>query len=95
MGVVEFVFGMAHRGRLNILANIFGKPYNEIFKEFEGVEYVNDEVDGDVKYHMGYSSQIESDNKNIHLTLVPNPSHLEAVNAVAAGVYRRGGARRL
>ena len=88
LGVSEFVFGMAHRGRLNILANIFGKPLEEIFKEFEGVEYVDDEFDGDVKYHMGYNSELTESNKKIKLTLVPNPSHLEAVNAVAAGICR-------
>ncbi len=88
LGVSEFVFGMAHRGRLNILANIFGKPFEEIFKEFEGVEYIDDEFDGDVKYHMGYSSEIQNDNDKVKLTLVPNPSHLEAVNAVAAGICK-------
>ena len=56
---------MAHRGRLNILANIFGKPFEEIFKEFEGVEYIDDEFDGDVKYHMGYSSEIIHNNKRV------------------------------
>ncbi len=89
LGVSEFVFGMAHRGRLNILANIFGKPFEEIFKEFEGVEYIDDEFDGDVKYHMGYNSEIIHDNKKVKLTLVPNPSHLEAVNAVAAGICKK------
>jgi len=88
LGVQEFVFGMAHRGRLNILANIFGKPFEDIFKEFEGVEYINDEFDGDVKYHMGYSSEIKHNDKKVNLTLVPNPSHLEAVNAVAAGICK-------
>ena len=88
LGVDEFVFGMAHRGRLNILANIFGKPFEDIFKEFEGVEYLDDEFDGDVKYHMGYNSEIKYGDKNVNLTLVPNPSHLEAVNAVAAGICK-------
>ena len=66
MGVSEFVFGMAHRGRLNILANIFGKPFEEIFKEFEGVEYVDDEFDGDVKYHMGYNSELTESAKKLN-----------------------------
>ena len=89
LGVSEFVFGMAHRGRLNILANIFGKPFEEIFKEFEGVEYIDDEFDGDVKYHMGYSSEIIHNNKRVKMILVPNPSHLEAVNAVASGICKK------
>ncbi len=88
LGVEDFVFGMAHRGRLNILANIFGKPFEDIFKEFEGVEYIDDEFDGDVKYHMGYSSEIQHNNKKANLTLVPNPSHLEAVNAVVSGICK-------
>ena len=89
MGVEEFVFGMAHRGRLNVLANILGKTYEQIFNEFEGNAIPDTTMgDGDVKYHLGYSSQINSDNKTIHLKLTPNPSHLEAVNPVMQGFVR-------
>ncbi|HEY8404010.1 MAG TPA: 2-oxoglutarate dehydrogenase E1 component [Flavobacteriales bacterium] len=90
MGVKEFVIGMAHRGRLNVLANIFGKPYEQIFAEFDGVEYDEDaSFDGDVKYHYGYSKSIETDKGNkVHLTLCPNPSHLEAVDPVVEGLTR-------
>ncbi len=89
MGVEEFVFGMAHRGRLNVLANILGKTYEQIFNEFEGITIPDTTMgDGDVKYHLGYSSQIISDNKTIHLKLTPNPSHLEAVNPVMQGFVR-------
>jgi len=88
MEIEEFVFGMAHRGRLNILANIFEKPYENMFKEFEGVEYLEDEFDGDVKYHMGYNSEVNFNNKKASLKLVPNPSHLETVNCVVQGICR-------
>ncbi|MFM1931284.1 MAG: hypothetical protein RL226_587, partial [Bacteroidota bacterium] len=90
MGVKEFVVGMAHRGRLNTLAHIFEKPYQEIFGEFEGKDYDDDGVfDGDVKYHLGYSTDIKTENgNNVHLTLTPNPSHLEAVNPVVEGLTR-------
>ena len=86
----EFVVGMAHRGRLNTLAHIFGKPYREIFAEFEGKDYDDDgEFDGDVKYHLGYSTDVVADNgKDVHLTLTPNPSHLEAVDPVVEGLCR-------
>ena len=86
----EFVVGMAHRGRLNTLAHIFGKPYREIFAEFEGKDYDDDgEFDGDVKYHLGYSTNVVADNgKQVHLTLAPNPSHLEAVDPVVEGLCR-------
>lgn len=89
-GVKEFVIGMAHRGRLNVLANIFGKPYKEIFAEFDGVEYDEDaSFDGDVKYHYGYSTVVTTNGGNkVHLTLSPNPSHLEAVNPVVEGLTR-------
>lgn len=90
LGVEEVVFGMAHRGRLNVLANIIGKTYEEIFNEFEG-NNVGDPAygDGDVKYHMGYSAQhATSSGKNMYLKLMPNPSHLEAVNPVVAGFCR-------
>jgi 2-oxoglutarate dehydrogenase E1 component len=89
-GVEEIVFGMAHRGRLNVLANILGKPYEEIFAEFED-NFLADSVagDGDVKYHLGFSSDHTSaKGKPIHLSLTPNPSHLEAVDPVVEGRTR-------
>ncbi len=88
--VEEVVIGMAHRGRLNVLANIMQKTYENIFNEFEGGAIPDQSFgDGDVKYHMGYSSQVEtSSKKNIHLKLAPNPSHLEAVNPVVEGFSR-------
>lgn len=88
--VQEVVIGMAHRGRLNILANIMGKTYEQIFSEFEGTAKVDQTMgSGDVKYHMGFGSDIETvDGKNIHLKLMPNPSHLEAVNPVVLGFSR-------
>lgn len=89
-GVHEVVIGMAHRGRLNVLANILGKTYAQIFNEFEGnIEPDLTMGDGDVKYHLGYSSLLKKkDNKKIHVKLVPNPSHLEAVNPVVEGFSR-------
>ena len=90
LGLKEFVVGMAHRGRLNVLANIFNKTYDKIFSEFEGKEY-DDEVlfDGDVKYHLGITSEIETDNgNNVKITLSPNPSHLEAVDPIVEGITR-------
>ncbi|PHN04285.1 2-oxoglutarate dehydrogenase E1 component [Flavilitoribacter nigricans] len=87
--VEEIVIGMAHRGRLNVLANIMGKTYGQIFNEFEGTAVPDLSFgDGDVKYHLGYSSQIQMDEKLVHLKLVPNPSHLEAVNPVVEGFAR-------
>ncbi|MDE3144711.1 MAG: 2-oxoglutarate dehydrogenase E1 component [Bacteroidota bacterium] len=88
--VQEVVIGMAHRGRLNVLANIFGKTYEQIFSEFEGTAKVDQTMgSGDVKYHMGYGSDIETPGgKNIHLKLMPNPSHLEAVDPVVTGFAR-------
>ena len=88
--VKEVVIGMAHRGRLNILANIMGKTYEQIFSEFEGTAKLDQTMgSGDVKYHMGYGSDIYTpDGKNIHLKLMPNPSHLEAVNPVVEGFSR-------
>ncbi len=89
-GVEEVVFGMAHRGRLNVLANILGKTYEQIFTEFEG-EMPEDQSfgDGDVKYHLGFSSQVTTPHgKQTYLKLVPNPSHLEAVNPVVEGFAR-------
>jgi 2-oxoglutarate dehydrogenase E1 component len=89
-GVQEVVIGMAHRGRLNILANIMGKTYEEIFNEFEGKSTPDSTMgSGDVKYHLGFSSQPTTANgKMIHLKLAPNPSHLEAVDPVVLGFAR-------
>ena len=90
MGIQEFVFGMAHRGRLNVLANILDKTYEQIFNEFEGKTIPDTTMgDGDVKYHLGYSSQVDAAaGKKVHLKLTPNPSHLEAVNPVMQGFVR-------
>ena len=89
-GVEEVMIGMAHRGRLNVLANIMGKTYEQIFSEFEGTAKPDLTMgDGDVKYHMGYSSDIITPGqKKVHLKLAPNPSHLEAVNPVVEGFIR-------
>ncbi len=90
IGVEEVVIGMAHRGRLNVLVNIMGKTYEQVFSEFEGSVLPDMTMgDGDVKYHMGYSSQIITETgKKIDLKLAPNPSHLEAVNPVVEGFVR-------
>jgi 2-oxoglutarate dehydrogenase E1 component len=90
LGIEEFVIGMAHRGRLNILANIMNKTYTDIFSEFEGKGYdVNSPFGGDVKYHLGYSTDVEvASGKKIHLSLCPNPSHLEAVDPLVEGIVR-------
>jgi 2-oxoglutarate dehydrogenase E1 component len=89
LGVKEFIFGMAHRGRLNVLANIFNKTYAAIFSEFEGKEYEDNLFDGDVKYHLGYSAEVTTDGGiDVHMTLAPNPSHLEAVDPVVEGITR-------
>ncbi len=90
LGVKEVVIGMAHRGRLNILANIMGKTYQQIFSEFEGTAIPDQTMgSGDVKYHMGYGSELQTpDNKTVHLKLMPNPSHLEAVDPVVVGFAR-------
>ncbi len=89
-GVEEVAIGMAHRGRLNVLANIMGKTYEEIFNEFEGnVQADLTMGDGDVKYHLGFSSQYPVENgKSVYMKLMPNPSHLEAVNPVVNGFAR-------
>lgn len=89
-GVKEVVIGMAHRGRLNVLANIMGKTYEQIFSEFEGTGAVDQTMgSGDVKYHMGFGSEIRTTgDKTMHLKLMPNPSHLEAVNPVVEGFAR-------
>jgi 2-oxoglutarate dehydrogenase E1 component len=89
LGIEEFVIGMAHRGRLNILSNIMQKPYEEIFREFAAIDYDEENTLGDVKYHQGYDSTITSYNgKKIKLNLVPNPSHLETVGPVVQGIAR-------
>jgi 2-oxoglutarate dehydrogenase E1 component len=90
LGVQEVMIGMAHRGRLNVLANIMGKTYEQIFSEFEGTATPDLTMgDGDVKYHMGYSSEVEAaGGQKVNLKLAPNPSHLEAVNPVVEGFVR-------
>ena len=89
-GVEEVVIGMAHRGRLNVLANIMGKTYEQIFSEFEGTAVLDQTMgSGDVKYHMGFSSEVTTFNhKKVNLKLMPNPSHLEAVDPVVLGFAR-------
>ncbi len=89
-GVRDIVYGMAHRGRLNILANVMAKPYKVIFHEFHGGSSNPDDVagSGDVKYHLGTSTDREFDGINVHMSLVPNPSHLEAVDPVVLGKVR-------
>ena len=90
LGVREIVIGMPHRGRLNVLANVMSKPYVAIFSEFQGVSSQPDDVQGsgDVKYHLGTSSDREFDGNKVHLSLTANPSHLEAVNPVVLGKAR-------
>ena len=90
LDVHEVVIGMAHRGRLNVLANIMGKTYEQIFSEFEGTAKLDQTMgSGDVKYHMGYGSEIKTGHdKTVHLKLMPNPSHLEAVDPVVVGFAR-------
>jgi len=88
-GIQEFILGMAHRGRLNVLANILHKSYETIFSEFRGIEFDDSYLLGDVKYHLGFSSETKTKNGNkVKLGLVPNPSHLEAVNPVVEGIVR-------
>ncbi|WP_299365346.1 2-oxoglutarate dehydrogenase E1 component [Winogradskyella sp.] len=88
-GVKEFVMGMAHRGRLSTLTNIFGKSAKDIFSEFDGKDYEQKVFDGDVKYHLGWTSNRETyNNKKINLNIAPNPSHLETVGAVVQGIAR-------
>ena len=90
LGVKDFVMGMAHRGRLNTLTNIFKKRPKDIFSEFEGKEFdFETTFDGDVKYHQGFTSEVTLDNgEKVGMTLAPNPSHLEAVNTVVEGIAR-------
>jgi 2-oxoglutarate dehydrogenase E1 component len=89
LGIREFVMGMAHRGRLSVLANIFKKDCKSIFTEFEGKEYDDEEFSGDVKYHLGYSTNVKTrGGADVRMTLAPNPSHLEAVGPVVEGIAR-------
>src|SRR5262245_8301950 len=96
MGVQEIILGMAHRGRLNVLAAVMGKPYQAIFHEFQGGSATPDDVlgSGDVKYHLGASSDRSFDGNNVHLSLTANPSHLEIVNPVVLGKARAKQAKR-
>ncbi|MFB2551258.1 2-oxoglutarate dehydrogenase E1 component [Ensifer soli] len=90
LGLKEIVLGMAHRGRLNVLTNVMGKPHRAVFHEFKGGSYAPDDVEGsgDVKYHLGASSDREFDSNKVHLSLTANPSHLEIVNPVVMGKAR-------
>jgi 2-oxoglutarate dehydrogenase E1 component len=96
LGVQEIILGMAHRGRLNVLAAVMGKPYQAIFHEFQGGSATPDDVlgSGDVKYHLGASSDRAFDGNNVHLSLTANPSHLEIVNPVVLGKARAKQAKR-
>jgi hypothetical protein len=102
MGLKDIVFGMAHRGRLNVLTQVMAKPHRAVFHEFKGGSFKPDEVEGsgDVKYHLGASSDREFDGNKVHLSLTANPSHLEIVNPVVMGKARAkqdqiaGGAQR-
>lgn len=88
-GVKQFVMGMAHRGRLNVLTNIFGKSPKDIFSEFDGKDYEETIFDGDVKYHLGWTSMRETDSgKRVNMNIAPNPSHLETVNGIVEGIAR-------
>lgn len=87
-GVESFIMGMAHRGRLNTLTNIFEKRPKDIFNEFKGKEFDAEDFDGDVKYHLGYTTKVNKSGKEVSLTLCPNPSHLEAVGPVVQGLSR-------
>lgn len=89
LGIREFIMGMAHRGRLSVLANIFKKDCKSIFTEFEGKDYDDEEFSGDVKYHLGYSTNVKTrGGSDVRMTLAPNPSHLEAVGPVVEGIAR-------
>ncbi|MGL4494179.1 MAG: 2-oxoglutarate dehydrogenase E1 component, partial [Beijerinckiaceae bacterium] len=90
LGVKEIVFGMAHRGRLNTLTQVMGKPHRALFHEFKGGSFAPDDVEGsgDVKYHLGASNDREFDGNRVHLSLTPNPSHLEIVDPVVLGKVR-------
>ncbi len=89
LGIEEFTIGIAHRGRLNVLANIMNKPYHRIFKEFYGTEYEEEISLGDVKYHLGFESEVLTDTgQRVILKLMPNPSHLETVSGLVEGFAR-------
>src|SRR6187399_3438154 len=90
LGVREIIYGMAHRGRLNVLANVMAKPYRVIFHEFSGGTANPEDVggSGDVKYHLGTSTDREFDGIKVHMSLVPNPSHLETVDPIVLGKAR-------
>ena len=89
VGVKQFVMGMAHRGRLSVLTNIFGKSPKDIFSEFDGKDYEETIFDGDVKYHLGWTSMRETDSgKMMNMNIAPNPSHLETVNSIVEGIAR-------
>jgi len=89
LGIEDFVLGMPHRGRLSVLANVMGKPLSRLFAEFQDLDYEDVDFTNDVKYHLGYSSdRTLPDGRRVHLSLAPNPSHLEAVNPVVEGVVR-------
>ena len=87
-GITDIVLGMSHRGRLNVLTHIFGKPYEDLFAEFRDSQVLNFAGDGDVKYHKGYSADIDLPSGRLHLTIAANPSHLEAINPVVEGKCR-------
>ncbi|MFC5600401.1 2-oxoglutarate dehydrogenase E1 component [Deinococcus cellulosilyticus] len=93
LGVKDVVVGMAHRGRLNVLINIFGKKPSDLFAEFDGKKTFSSDFAGDVKYHMGFSSDVQTEGGPVHLALAFNPSHLEIVNPVVAGSVRARQAR--
>ena len=88
--VRDFVLGMAHRGRLNVLTQVLGKPHRALFHEFKGGSFAPDDVEGsgDVKYHLGASADREFDGNNVHVSLTANPSHLEIVDPVVLGKVR-------
>ncbi len=89
MGISDYVIGMSHRGRLSVLTNIMHKSYEDVFEEFEGTPSEDSLFDGDVKYHLGFSSdRISAKGNKIHISLTANPSHLEAVNSVVEGISR-------
>jgi len=89
LGAEEFLIGMPHRGRLNVLVNIMNKPTKDIFNEFSNKEFEDETVLGDVKYHLGYTSEHKTrDGKKVHLSLAPNPSHLETVGPIVEGIAR-------
>lgn len=88
-GIREMVLGMAHRGRLNVLTNLIGKPYYRVFSEFEGhIDATSPQGSGDVKYHLGATGQYQTENGTITISVAPNPSHLEFVNPVVEGIVR-------